>query len=137
LSLDLHDFPRHPLHPRPEQPNAAFRPWIARANSKYLYTTNSLGLISNFLKIEKEHITNQNLFKTVMDYKYPFEAKPVVLKDEDEDGKNTHWSVSTLHQMSEIEILSKWAQEENKSGELVRNPNLSRSQVVNSIPMDL
>lgn len=36
----------------------------------YLYI---LGLLCNFLKIEKEHITNQKLFKTVMDYKYPFD----------------------------------------------------------------
>lgn len=31
------------------------------------------GLLSNFFKIEKEHITNQNNLKTVIDYKFPFE----------------------------------------------------------------
>jgi hypothetical protein len=31
--------------------------------------------MNNFLKIEKEHITNLNALKTVSDYKYPFDTK--------------------------------------------------------------
>jgi hypothetical protein len=41
--------------------------------------------MNNFLKMEKEHITNENSLKTVMDYKYPFDTKLVsVSKDTQE-----------------------------------------------------
>lgn len=78
--------------------------------------------------MEKEHITNQDLFKTVKDYVYPFESKMSIRKDEFQgDDAKTHWSVSTLNQVSEVEILSKW----NNDNEVKARNNRSEIKLLN------
>lgn len=33
------------------------------------------GFISNFVRLEKEHIMNQNALKVVVDYRFPYEVR--------------------------------------------------------------
>ena len=65
---------------------------------------NCTGLIWNFLKMEKEHITNQNLFKTVMDYKFPFDSNRTPKREDTNENGDTHSSISTFKLKTEIEI---------------------------------
>lgn len=41
--------------------------------------------MNNFLKIEKEHITNLSSLKSVSDYKYPFDVKILNRIEEEEE----------------------------------------------------
>jgi hypothetical protein len=54
----------------------------------------NLGFMNNFLKIEKEHITNLSSLKSVSDYKYPFDVKILTRIQEDDEYKDYEYQPS-------------------------------------------
>ncbi len=52
--------------------------------------------MNNFLRIEKEHVTNLSSLKAVPDYKYPFKLDDIADMTIDKDY-NSRLSISTLN----------------------------------------
>ena len=63
--------------------------------------------MNNFLKIEKEHITNLNALKVVADYTFPFDLallnKASEMDQRFEDDVSRNNSISTLNRNSFIQ----------------------------------